>query len=785
MWSWTSSRSPRSNTDANGNPMKTWLEPQSVVVPEVLRATVGGHPLVAEILARRSISDPLSARAFLDPEHYTPARADELPDIDQAVERIIKAVDRGETICVWGDFDVDGQTATTLLVATLHELGGKVIYHIPVRASEGHGVNIPALARLIDQGIGLLLTCDTGIAAQEAIDYARKRQVEVIVTDHHDPPPTLPNALAVINPKLLPAGHPLATLPGVGVAYKLAEALCQQRGRQGEADQHLDLVALGIVADIALLAGDTRYLLQRGLARLRQTTRPGLQAMLDLAEINPAWLNEEHIGYELGPRLNALGRLADANLAVEFLTTTDPAQARILATQLEGLNARRKLLTDQVFQGALTQIERDASLLHDPVLVLANPAWPAGIIGIVASRLVERYQRPVVLISAPPGQLARGSARSVEGCNITAAIAAHQHMLVGFGGHPMAAGLTIEPERIPEFRRALSRTVAKMLGDEAREETLQIDGLLPLTDLSLEIVADLERLAPFGPGNPAPILVSPNLSLKDQRSVGRTGEHLLLTVEDKAGGQWRVIWWQGAGWPLPEGRFDLAYRARATTYRGQRDLQIEWLDGRVIEEAPTPIQPLPPAIEVIDYRRQPQPLSLLEELQRQGEVQIWSEADHRKELAGRDRYELTPCSALAVWTTPPGRQELETVLERARPRTVYLFGVDPGLDHLERFLRRLAGLVKHALSRQGGRTRLSALAAATAQREATVRLGLAWLAARGHVVLEMVDDEIQLAPADGEASADLAEITGQLKALLQETAAYRAYFARADAEALL
>ncbi len=328
---------------------------------------------------------------------------------------------------------------------------------------------------------------------------------------------------------MLPAGHALGTLPGVGVAYKLAEALLP------DASQHLDLVALGIVADVAVQTGDARYLLQRGLACLRQTERLGLQAMLQLARVNPAWLNEEHIGFELGPRLNALGRLGDANLAVEFFTTDDVQRARVLATMLEGLNAERKRLTDQIFQGALAQIEREPSLLEHAALVLAHPGWPAGVIGIVASRLAERFNRPTVLLAAPPGQLARGSARSVEGCNISAAIAAQSSLLASFGGHPMAAGLAIDPERISEFRRKLARSVEAQLGQAATEPVLPIDGHLPLVDLSLDLVADLERLAPFGSGNPRLVLVSRSHAMVDETIIGRTREHRRLTVEDELG----------------------------------------------------------------------------------------------------------------------------------------------------------------------------------------------------------------------------------------------------------
>ena len=776
--------------------MSSWLEPQAILFPDEFQRGVGGHPLIAEVLARRGVTALAEARAFLDPQVYLPTSPLELLGMERAVARLIDAIRKDEAICVWGDFDVDGQTATTLLVSTLKELGANVTYHIPVRETESHGVNLPVLQQVIQAGAQLILTCDTGISAHTAIDYANAQGVDVIVTDHHDLPEHLPAACALVNPKLLPPGHPLETLPGVGVAYQLAEALYVQTGHPGGASQFLDLVALGIVADLALLRGESRYLLQRGIETLRTPTRLGLKVMLEMAEIDPAGLTEEHIAYILGPRLNALGRLSDANQAVEFLTTLDLGRARLLAEQLEGLNAERQLQTEQVFQAALAQLERDPSLLDSAALVLSHPAWPAGVIGIVASRLVERYNRPVVLISAPPGGSARGSARSVAGCNITAAIAAQAELLSSFGGHPMAAGLTIPTERIPEFRRALSKTVREMLGEGQLERALQIDAYLPLSGLSLELVADLERLAPFGAGNPAVTLACLRLTLISQSTFGRRAEHLHLVVVDEQGVSHKVIWWGGAGWPLPEAlpngaRFDLAYVVRASDYRGQREVQVEWLDARLVTEPLTEMRPAAPPILIQDNRRQDHPLPLLKALLAQEDLQVWAEGEALERLVeqgivARNRLALEKGPGLAIWTSPPGPAELRVVLAAVSPQTVYLFGVDPERDQLEAFLSRLAGLVKFTLRSNQGQASLPALAAATAQRQSTIRAGIDWLAAHGQLaVLSEAGDEILLGEGAQQESARLSENTAHLKDLLAETAAYRAYFSRAEPDALI
>ena len=773
-----------------------WLEPQEVTVQSAFAQAVGGHPLVAQILMRRGITNPQAARAFLNPTYYSPASPYDLPDMHKAVERLQRAIRHRENICVWGDFDVDGQTATALLVSTLRDLGAEVFSYIPIRETESHGIHLPRLKTLLKRRVGLLLTCDTGISAHEAITYANCQGVDVIITDHHDLPSSLPPALATLNPKLLPFDHPLATLPGVGVAYKLTEALYDQANQSTQVEQFLDLVALGIVADVALLSGDTRYLLQRGLNALRNTQRLGLRALMEMAELTPTYLSEEHIAYILAPRLNALGRLADANLALEFLTTHDLSRARLLAAELEGLNAQRKLLSDQVLQACQSQIERDPSLLGEAILVLSHPSWPPGVIGIVAGRLAERYRRPVVLISTPPGQLARGSARSVEGCNITQALAAQAHLLTNYGGHPMAAGFAIPPENIPEFRRLLSRTVGEMLRTAHVEPSLQIEAYIPLAELSPQLVEDLERLAPFGPANPPLVLASQAMRLQRHSTVGRSQEHLQLVVEDENHRTYKAIYWNSNIEDLPEAirsgePFDLAYLARSSNFRGQPDVQIEWVDFRLAESTILGLYRLSQPIEVVDYRQVDDPLAILQQVCQTGEVQVWCEGEDRLRLAQHGipthhRGELSQATGLVIWTSPPGDEELREALEKVAPQKVYLFGIAPQTANVEGFLKRLAGLMKHALNAHQGKVNLTTLAAETAQRETTVRAGITWMQAHGDLTIHSEEGGMLYLSAGGirEENA-LNKLSACLKGLLEESTAYRTYFRNADKDDLI
>lgn len=349
----------------------------------------------------------------------------------------------------------------------------------------------------------------------------------------------------------------------------------------------------------------------------------------------------------------------------------------------------------------------------------------------------------------------------------------------------MAAGLSIDIERIPEFRRALSRTVRDTCARALAEEpVLQIDGYLDLADLSLGFVEELERLAPFGAGNPPLILATKNLSVQGHAAAGRLGEHLKIIIEDDEGVTQPVLWWRAEESALPQGPFDLAYAVRASDYRGLRDMQLEWVDARPIEEVGTTRRPECAAIEVIDHRHAADPRSELDRLQAETDVLVWSEGETPVE--GQGRYGLVPSRSLAIWTAPPGSRELRAALARVSPTIVYLFAVDPGLDRPESFLTHLARLTKQAITKRSGVVELTVLAAATAQREETVRTGLAWLEARGHVtVVEERGGTIRLTPGDGSTIDGLSKIGERVQALLEETGAYRAHVARADANVLI
>lgn len=745
-----------------------WQMAQPVTVSAELRQVAGGHQIVAERLARAGFADPGKARAFLDPSAYAVSSPFDLPDMSIAVERLNRAVSKGESILIWGDFDVDGQTATALLFTALKKLGANVRYHVPLRDGEGHGMFLPKLREWLAQGVNVIITCDTGITAHESVRAAQTAGVDVIITDHHLLGDTLPEALAVINPMRLPHDHALRDLPGVAVAYELIAAFVGA----GKCDDLLDLVALGIVGDVAVQRNETRYLLQRGLQVARLSVRKGLQSLLSLAGIDQLNLDETDIGFKIAPRLNAQGRLGNAADSVELLSTDDQARAAELANQLEGMNARRKLESRLIEESAHSLLERDQSLLEYAAIVISHPEWMGGVAGIVANRLAVEFHKPVVLL-CEDGEKAFGSARSVPGLNITDALKTCREKLLKFGGHAMAAGLSLRREDIFEFRRLLSRTVREML-PTADEPVLELDGELGLGEISMELAQDLRRLAPFGNGNPPLALVSRNLRLVRKKKLGRQGGHLEFLVEDENGARQRVQWWKAGEQELPAGRFDLAYNPAISRFGNQPEVVLEYLDLKSLESVTPEIGEQVPAYEIEDYRHELEPKAKLGEvLKKYSDSIVWREDNAA--INGCNRAELQPAESLIVWTIPPGHEEWQAALNTVEPQRLIIFGQMPTVHTVESFLQRLGGLLKYTVTAKGGETTVNALAAAMAGRADAIRCGLKWYELSGQLAIQVLPRGAVLVrqSKDSPKQADLRSTEKLLERILEETLAFR------------
>ena len=490
---------------------------------ELVRA-LGVSDVTAAVLVRRGHAEPEEARRFLDGEQ-PPHDPFLLGAMDEACNRIRVAVAEGRRICVHGDYDVDGIAATALAVLLLREFGADVAWHLPSRFDEGYGVRSETLARLADEGSGLVLTVDCGITAAAEVAEAAARGLEVIVTDHHRPGDVLPTCPVVAT---RPSDYPFPELCGTGVVYKLGQALF---GVDSEVPRrHLDLVALATIADVVPLVDENRALAIAGLRALARTSRPGLQALMRSAAVDPATVDAGAVGFRLAPRINAAGRLGHPRAALELLLTEDEAEARRLAESLEELNRERQAVEARILREAVEQIESWPDERRSRrAYAVAGADWHEGVIGIVASRLVERYHRPVVLIAGTDADW-KGSGRSIPVFDLHAALGVCAGLLERWGGHRAAAGLAIREENVEAFAEAFAEHAAGVLDDADLQPLTHIDAVVPRgTQLSLELAAELARLAPFGLGNPGITLLAPGCSLAALTTVG-DGKHLRFRV---------------------------------------------------------------------------------------------------------------------------------------------------------------------------------------------------------------------------------------------------------------
>jgi len=531
-----------------------------------LAASLGVSEVTASVLVRRGHRDVDAASAFLSGE-VPPHDPFQLGDMRAGCDRIAAAIAAGTRICVHGDYDADGISATALALLILRELGADAGWHLPSRFEEGYGVQPETVARLAADGYALVLTVDCGITAVEAVDEAKRLGLEIVVTDHHRPAERLPACPLVAT---RPSDYPFPELSGTGVVYKLGQALL---GADSAAlRRHLDLVALATIADVVPLVDENRSLAIAGLRALARTQKPGLRALMRVAGVDPASVDSGAVGFRLAPRINAAGRLGHPGLALELLLTDDEKVAGQLAEELDRLNRERQTVEDQILRAAVAQVEAwPEETRRRSAYVLADESWHQGVIGIVASRLVERYHRPVVLIAGGERDW-KGSGRSIPTFDLHGALAACAEQLERFGGHRAAAGLSIQPERVEAFAEAFAQHAAGVLEPDDLRRVTAIDAIVPPgTPLTLELCQELARLAPFGLGNPNVTLLAPACQVADAATVG-DGKHLRFRVRTEAGVDGGSAIAFGMGRDLDRlrrpGRYDVVFRLQANHWNG-------------------------------------------------------------------------------------------------------------------------------------------------------------------------------------------------------------------------
>lgn len=564
--------------------------------PESFLNSVAEHRLLAQVLYNRGLRDQSDVTAFLTLDDAIQENPYKLKDMTPAVTRIVRAIEQGEVICVYGDFDADGVTATALLVSALQATGGRVGPYIPDRVDEGYGLNIEALERIAQQA-QLVITVDCGIRSVVEVEYAQSLGIDVIVTDHHSVGPILPPALAVINPRRKDCPSNFERLAGVGVAYRLAQAVLRAVGsKQGgklSSDQIreieeslLDLVAIGTVADVMPLLGENRDLVQRGLAQLNRAQRVGLSELFARADLTPGHIDATAISFRIAPRLNAAGRLAHAKLAYQLLRTTDPVQAYNFTNELEALNQQRRDLTEQAQREAESQLSAQEHEM--PFLYLIHgTTFPAGIVGLVAGRLTEQLYRPTLVVEEGATE-SRGSARSIPEFDISSALDEVSELLVRHGGHSRAAGFTIQTPKLPALKAALQEIAERELSKHpALRPSLQIDAEIALEEANWGLQSQFARLEPTGQENTPPILLCRHLRVREARAIGSQKQHMRLVVDsDDQGLVMDAVAFQQGDWArqLSEGdRIDLAFQLDVNEWQGRRRLQLNVQDLRISE----------------------------------------------------------------------------------------------------------------------------------------------------------------------------------------------------------
>ncbi len=554
---------------------KTWkIKPCNPELRRQLSRALGISEVLAQILLNRNITSAQEAQAFLNGDFASLHNPYLLKGMKKAVSRIKKAISKGEKIMVWGDYDIDGITACALLMSVLKEMGAHVTHYLPNRLEEGYGLNKDGAKVAKKSGVSLLITVDCGISASEEIHYLKKLGIDTIVTDHHLPKKgKLPQAWAIIDPLQKGCRYPYKYLAGVGLAAKLA---CALKDSQEEIlDKHLDIITLGTVGDIVPLTGENRVLVKHGLVCLQQTRRIGLRALLEVSGLSNRQLNTGHIGYILGPRINASGRLGSPEDALRLLLTGKEDTASTLAHKLNQGNRLRQKIESQTLQEAIAQVESQINFKEHNVIVLAAEHWHQGVVGIVASRLVERYFRPAIIMSMD-GEFGRGSGRSVGNFHLLEAITRCKDLLEEYGGHRQACGIKLKKDNFSEFFRTINQVAAEMFIPEDLIPVLEIDMQIPLSDLGAGVIEELTALEPFGTDNPQPLVCSSGLKLRSKAAIV-AGNHIKFWVTDGRLTCEAIGYNKAGTFPLlePGEMVDLVYSPSVNNWQGNFSIQLK------------------------------------------------------------------------------------------------------------------------------------------------------------------------------------------------------------------
>lgn len=719
--------------------------------------------VIATLLKNRGIDTAEKANEYLDPKKYKESKPEEIPELLKAKDKIISTINNGGKITIFGDYDVDGVTSTACLLITLKQYTENVDYYIPNRLLEGYGLNKTAVETISKKHkADLLITCDCGVTNHAEIEHANSLGMDVIVTDHHSLPDEMPKAHAVLNPKVLPEEHKLHFLPGVGVAYKLAEEILDEMPNEKiKKEDLLDLVTLGMIADLAPLVDENRYLVQIGIEKLANTKKVGLKELLRVCGANKdKGVTTDQIGFGIAPRINAVGRLTDANLAVKLLTTDNEIEALHLACELDIQNKERQVICDETLKDAVTLVSEQVDLKKDRCIVLAKEGWHHGIVGIVASRVVEKYHLPTILMGIDEEQdIARGSGRSISSLNILEALSMSSDSVEKFGGHKAACGLSIKPENIPAFISDFKSSTSKLLGGEDITPKLAIDMDLPLSKVNLELLDKINVLSPFGLGNKMAVFASNEIEVANVRTIGKDRNHLKLLLKDNESQRFfeALIWnYNPKDFNYDSGlktkdKIKVAFTPKLNHFNGEVVLQLEIKDYEVTKSTQrlSDIQPTTSGtreVELYDFRgRRDECINALSK----NESNVFFAETIQKEILPLKTFSrnfIGECESLILLEPPPDEIAFNSIVEKSNASKLFLafdsnFKVQSSGQEI---IKRLIGMLKYVSNNKGGKVAKSDLEAALGINRTSLVFALEVLSKTGFLTYKQSLEEISV-----------------------------------------
>lgn len=676
--------------------MKILLKNYNVKTPHELIEACNGNEFLARLLFNRGINTYEKALEILDETKYLPFEILDFPHIDKAVEIILNSIQDNEKILVYGDYDVDGVTATTVLTDGLKKIDADVIYHVPDRFSEGYGMNMEVINGLEHENVKLIVTCDCGISNFDEIDQAKKMGMKVVLTDHHTIGEKLPNADIIINPQLLEEGHKARNISGCAVAFYVIKAIYKRLGKEKLADNYLDLVALSLLADVVPLIDESRYLLKKGLPYLYNSERIGMKALLE--QIGKPIESVEDISFQIAPRINAAGRMASATIPVEMFLTDDIEKAKEYAAEIETYNTDRKNIQKEIFEVANKIVEEDKK--NKKILVIFGEAWHHGVTGIVAGKICELYRRPtIILTTTDDGENVVGSARSTEKVNIYEVLSKHKEYLTKFGGHSGAAGLSLSKDNLANFTKAIEQ-YADIYFEEVLDEKVYADISLNIADISEETLSLISKLEPYGEAFLSPLFCSKDTNIISDTIKG-AGHHFMV-IEDKAGDHINAVKWNSGMDSYQKQHVDLLYTVYKDTFNGNNEIKLK------IEEIADYFDESQEHIKYVNgIGRNIE--EILTEYQH-SEIYYQGPDKYKPDLLTKTLDNIEECEVLILYSVPKNKEILKQLIKKTNASTVVTNYSYVPTYSLYEFEKMFLGNVKYLINNKKGITNIEKMA---------------------------------------------------------------------------